>query len=139
MATSTSSKPARLLIPFDYLEDARSALVAEVRWDTGALKTNHHDLLYDNGCREDRDWPVRTLHKDLQVLEQLLDAVEDTEITADPDVLFHLLERFCRVVAKRLKREAFRYAPPPFDLVRELADRMAWAARRATEIYPEEA
>jgi hypothetical protein len=127
-----------ITVPVDYLEDVRSALVAELENDTEALRACQTDLVAEKGCREDRDSSAQHLSHDFGVLDQVLAAETDTEVIADRATLFYALEALCRLLTDRLKVE-MGYGPVAMGAVLDLTTRLRWAAGEAARIYPEEA
>ena len=145
MGTTAVQPSASLTIPADYLEDVRGALAAEIDSDGDQLRTEQARALPTvNGrsaerfCREDRDGAVRLLHNDLRILDELLGATDDTEVTAERETLFHVLEAMCRLLTDRLN-EHMPYGPLDMAAVLGLARRLGWAATEASRIYPESA
>jgi hypothetical protein len=128
-----TAQPKTITVPADYLEDVRSALVAEINSDADMLRANQAEV--ESGP-EDRDCAVRLLHNDLQALDQLLSASTDTEITMERETLFHTLEAMCRLLTKRLAEE-MEYGPLDMLNVLALVARMEWAAKQAMAIYPQ--
>jgi hypothetical protein len=127
MGTVEVQPSASILIPADYLEDVRSALVAEL--------ANDCDSLRDADNPEDRDADVRLLSQDLHLLQQLLDAITDTEVTAERNALFHVLEAMCRLVTDRLV-EQMGFGPVDMLTVVALVSRLKWAASESIRIQP---
>jgi hypothetical protein len=139
------AQSAAITIPADFLEDVRSALVAELDRDSDALRTDQAALLssgkdrsesWAKATRADRDLAVRLLRNDLRTLDELLDATGDTKVTADRDTLFHALEAMGRLLTERLRVE-MGYGPLDMGNVLDLADRLRWTAEQAIRIYPD--
>lgn len=132
-------EPAVITIPADYLEDMRSALVAEVRRDSDMLRANQEEAvrLSSELGDADRDSAVEALQRDLRALEQLLPAdPPDRELLTDREIAFHALESMCRLLTDRLVEE-MEYGPLDMLAMLNTATRMEWAARQAMAIYPE--
>ena len=130
MSTSHTER-ATLTVPTDYLEDARSALIREVKRDGDALRTD---------CTpEDQAGSARILGRTVQLIEQLDDATGKAELTAVHDTtsapLIHLLEAMVDVFAERLRHVA-QYGPIPMGDVLDLATRLRWVAEEAIRIEP---
>lgn len=130
MATTNPRRElATITIPAAYLDDVRAALANEIREDGDRLCSD----------REDRAGAAQHLHRDMHVFDQLLDASGDAEITASHDTfsspLVAMLEAMVRELVGRL-REEMDYAPLDMAAVRELADRLRWAADEALRIQP---
>ena len=66
---------------------------------------------------------------------RLLDATDDTKVTAEPGTLSYVLEQTARLLSRRLT-DVCRYGPLPMGDVVELAARLRWAADEAIRIYP---
>jgi 5-methylcytosine-specific restriction endonuclease McrBC regulatory subunit McrC len=131
MSTSTSSEPVRLTIPFDYLEDCRSALVAEIRDKGEQLFREEPD---------ERDSTARMLERDMALLQQVLAAAEDTTVEAEQGDLLSspipdMLEVMIRLLSKRLERVCV-YGPMPMGDVLDIAEQLRWAASEATRLCP---
>jgi hypothetical protein len=74
----------------------------------------------------------------MDLLDQVLHAVEDTTVTAPDETIFHALEQMCRDMFARLE-DPMHYGPPAFAQALELGERLVWAAREAIRIFPSEA
>lgn len=103
-----------LTIPAPYLEDVRAALIREIKDDSDALQNNQERLgdstFVESVGREDRSNTAGNLRDDLRALDQLLDADDDTEITAEAETLFSMFESMSQLLAERLTTET-NYAP----------------------------
>lgn len=132
MATTTISSSRSLTIPAAYIEDARLAIIDELRSDIDALGQEHV-------FAEDRANSLRILRRDQQLLDQLGDDV-DTIVSAVEDrvsdPIVNMLDQMVRRVTGRLE-EACVYAPVPLDDVLELTDRLRWAAHESIRLTPE--
>ena len=130
MATISSSQ-VTLTIPADYLEDARTALVKEIANDSEMLKADRDD--------DERASSALILRRDIQLLDELLDATDDVKLTAEQDhisnPLVHLLEGMVRQLVKR-SRDAARFGPMPMGEILDLTEGMRWAAQEAIRIEP---
>jgi len=136
MATISSSRAVEITIPADYLEDVRSAIVAEINSDSDALRENHASLLSGSlGGREDRASALGWLRNDSRLLDHLLDATGDTKVTADLSTVTHVLEETVRVLSSRLGQQC-GYAPIAMGAVLELCAALRWAAEEAVRIEP---
>jgi len=137
MATISSSRAVEITIPADYLEDVRSAIVAEINSDSDALRENHASLLSGSlGGREDRASALGWLRNDSRLLDQLLDASGDTKVTAECNTVTEALQSLVRVLIDRLADEA-GYAPIPMGSVLELCAALRWAAEEAIRLTPQ--
>ena len=116
----------------------RTALIAEIKTDSEILSTNHQQVL-DNKTDgpEDRGAAVRHLRQDMRLLDQLLDADDDTTMAGDSGAVGHALERLARVLISRLDDEA-QYGPMPMRTVLDLTSRVQWAAGEAIRVAPSE-
>jgi hypothetical protein len=139
------AQSAEITIPADFLEDVRSALVAELDDDSDRLRTNQAELLsggkdrsenWARATRADRDSAVSFLRNDLRMLDELLGATGDTKVIVERDMLFHVLEAMGRLLTERL-REEMGYGPLDMGTVLELGNRLRWTAEQAIRIYPE--
>jgi hypothetical protein len=128
--TAPSPRPVSITMPDDYLEDARSAVLAEIASDTDALREVSAD---------DRESSALILRRSVQLLDPLLKATGDTKLTAEVDCtsspLVHMLEALIRLLVERL-RDAAQYAPLPMGDVADLAAELGWAAEEAIRIEP---
>jgi hypothetical protein len=134
---TTLVEQAAVTIPAAYLEDVRCALVEEIESDSGALTVDQAHLVASGRSgtgRIDRDGAVGILSKDLQLLAQLLDATDDTQVTAEPATISETLQATVRVLGRRLST-ACRYAPVPLGDVVELSARLRSAADEAIRLY----
>lgn len=125
-----------ITIPADFLEDMRSALVVEIHLDSDAVHVNHQEALEDGGGspgREDRASAVRILRADMNLLDQVLEASDDTLVTGEADAMVHALEAVIRVLTPRLGDEC-QYGPLDLGAVLELTRRLRWAAEEAARI-----
>ena len=129
---------AAIVIPADYLEDVRSALVQELANDVDALRTNQTDLATGKWGPEDRDASLRLLSRDVAALGRVAAAAEATELVAERQTLFHALEALCRLLTDRLI-ERMGYGPVDMGAVLDLTARLRWAAGEAARIYQDEA
>jgi len=137
MATISSSRAVEITIPADYLEDVRSAIVAEINSDCYALRENHASLLAGSlGGREDRASALGWLRNDSRLLDHLLDATGDTKVTADLSTVTHVLGETVRVLSSRLGQQC-EYSPVPVGSVLELCAALRWAAEEAVRIEPQ--
>ncbi len=134
MAT-ISSHPVGLTIPAAYLEDVRTALVAEINSDSEAIRTDQKAVLEGSSVgSEDRGAAVRILREDMQLLDQALSASgETTVVTGERAALVHALDAMVRVLSARLVYQC-EYAPVEMAAVAELADRLRWSAEQAAAI-----
>lgn len=125
---STEQQPAKLMIPAEYLEDARSALVTEVKQDDDALRT---------ADPVDRERSAVILQRHARLLAEVYDATGDVEMTAEADTishpLFHVLEGMVRLLHDRLG-DVVQYAPLPMDEALDVAERLQWAAGEAVRM-----
>jgi hypothetical protein len=140
MATISSEqdRSAAVAIATEYLEDVRTALVAEIKSDSEMLCVDHQEVLDDKTYGpEDRAAAVRHLHQDMGLLDQVLDADGETALTGDRSAVGHVLERVARVLIARLVEQA-EYGPMPMRAVLDLTDRVQWAAREAIRVAPSE-
>ncbi len=135
---SNETEPAVITVPADYLEDVRSALVAEIKQDGEMLSDNQEDAVRLSSVppEVDRDASVEHLRRDIRALEQLLAATEDTELLTDRGTGFHALERMCRLLTDRLAAE-MNYGPLDMLAVLTTVTRLEWAAKQAMAIYPQ--
>lgn len=121
---------ATITIPADYLEDARSAALAEITNDSDALRTANP---------EDRGMSTVILQRSLRLLDPLLNATGDVQIAAEQDTtsspLVHMLEAQIRLLIERLRSTA-QYGPMPMGDVLDLAAQLRWAAQEAIRIDP---
>ena len=129
-ATAPTPEPAVITIPADYLEDARSAALAEITSDSDALRT---------ADPQDRGMSTVILQRSLRLLDPLLNATGDVQIAAEQDTtsspLVHMLEAQIRLLIERL-RSAAQYGPMPMSDVLDLAAQLRWAAEEAIRIDP---
>jgi hypothetical protein len=110
-------EPAAVTIPSAYLEDVRYAL----------------DCAIDTEIDLERGTPGN-LSKDLQLLlDQLLDATDDTKVTAEPDTISDALQETMLVLSRRITEEC-ESAPFSTGAAVELAERLRWAAEEAIRI-----
>lgn len=144
---ATTAVEVKLVVPAEYLEDVRTALVAEIRSDSGMLKTNQASMVESASAArvgisasyaEDRDGAVTILRQDLGMLERLIGEREDVELVANPDALFHVLEALARVLKGQLD-DACDYSPVDLGWVERIAERLAWAAVESRRLFPEAA
>jgi len=141
MATiSRDRQSAAITIPADYLEDARSALAVEVHEDSDRLRAEQADVASgkrpnEDLARSDLASAMSTLRKDVRLLDELLDVSGDANVTAGSDTLAEMLEATVRVLSGRLAEE-MRYGPLNMGAMRELADRLRWAADETNRIWP---
>jgi hypothetical protein len=128
---------ATLTIPMPYLEDFRSAVISEIDSDSNMLSVNHAAVLASRfeGVTEDRSSAVKHLSQDMAVLSQVLDANDNTTVTADEQTLSHLLEQMARVSAGRLN-DAQQYSPVLMGKTAEIAERLAWVSYEAVRLWP---
>jgi hypothetical protein len=130
-----------ITIPADYLEDVRSALVREVVDGGKFIASNHNSVLEADSelwaatTREDRAASVRSLHGDMRLLDQVIDARIETKVTGDEHALWHTLEGMVHVLSGRLTHEC-GFGPITMGAVLELAERLRWAADEAIRISP---
>lgn len=81
MATTAAQPSVSVTVPAEYLEDVRSAIIAEIQDDAAALSTDQASVVdampgnKDVG-RADRAGSHRRLHEDLDLLDHLLDATD---------------------------------------------------------------
>jgi hypothetical protein len=132
---------ATITVPADYLEEMRSAVVAELHNDGNMLRTNQAELVSSRNdqldvARADRESAVRLVRDDVALLDQLLAATENATVTATRATLFHALEAMGRLLVERLQ-EKCDYAPLDMTAVLDLASRLGWSAEQALRIYPE--
>jgi hypothetical protein len=137
-ATQDSTQSVEIKIPAEYLEDVRTALIAEIENDSNALETNQEALTSSTRSNEDvgradRDSSVRLLRADVRLLDQLLDASGETKVSADWATLHEGLQSMVRVLSSRLVDEC-GFAPVDMEAVLELADRLRWAAEQSAAI-----
>jgi hypothetical protein len=136
-ATQDSTQSVEIKIPAEYLEDVRTALIAEIENDSNALETNQEALTSstrnEDVGRADRDSSVRLLRADVRLLDQLLDASGETKVSADWATLHEGLQSMVRVLSSRLVDEC-GFAPVDMEAVLELADRLRWAAEQSAAI-----
>ena len=122
---------ATITIPADYLEDARSAALAEITNDSDALRTANP---------EDRGMSTVILQRSLRLLDPLLNATGDVQITGEQDnmssPLVHMLEAQIRLLIERL-RCAAQYGPLPMGEVIDIAAELRWAAEEAIRMAPQ--
>jgi hypothetical protein len=141
MATKDAEQAA-VTIPAAYLEDVRSALAKEIKFDGDALRADQAKLVAAVGTqktefhRGDRDSAVDSLSKDVRLFEQLHNATGDTKLTGDADSVVHTLQTTVRVLCGRLK-DVCQYGPLPMGDVIELSARLRWGADEAIRICPE--
>lgn len=143
---SSEKESAVITVPADYIEDMRSALVAELYTDADMLQVNQADAARRGGGIEDADVvdadveaTVNHVRKDLRALEFLLSAEPgDREILTDRGTGFHALERMCRLLSDRLT-EHLRYTPLDVLAVLAIAKRLEWATTQAMTIDPQAA
>jgi len=118
---------ATITIPAGYLEDVRSAAIAEVASDSRAL---HGADAADRGMSE----------LILRRSTRLLNAAGDVELSAESDntssPLVHVLEGLIRLLEERL-REAAQYGPLPMGDVIDIAAELRWAAEEAIRMLPQ--
>lgn len=121
---------ATLTIPANYLDDARKAIIAQLRDDTDAL---------GDGA-EERESRARIMSRDMRVFERLLDATGDTTLEAAADSLSNplgeMLDTMIRQLVGRLD-ELCVYGPLPVCEMRPLMDEMRWAADEAVRVSPD--
>ena len=114
-------EPAAVTIPAAYLEDVRCALAEQIDVEI--------DLEQDGST-------MGHLSDDLQLLtDQLLDAADDTKVTAEPDTISAMLRATMIVLNRRITGEC-ESAPFSTGDVVELAERLRWAAVEAIRIDP---
>jgi hypothetical protein len=122
---------ATITIPAGYLEDVRSAAIAEVASDSRAL---HGADAADRGMSE------LILRRSTRLLNPLLNAAGDVELSAESDntssPLVHVLEGLIRLLEERL-REAAQYGPLPMGDVIDIAAELRWAAEEAIRMLPQ--
>jgi hypothetical protein len=137
MATTQQSNPAEITVPAAYLEDVRSAVVAEIVNDSDMLRDNHQSVVDGQfgGDTEDRTSAAATLHRAMGVLDQVLHAAGDTTIEAEGADISFVLEKMVRLLAARLDHEK-QYGPINMGAVLDLAVEMHWAAEEAIRIDP---
>lgn len=125
-------------IPAAYLEDVRSALVAEIDSDGGMLRTNQASFLErsDEVARIDRDGSVEILSRDLQMLSGLINATTETELVADAGGIRMVLEELAQQLHGRLG-DLCQYGPLPLRDVLDVATELAWAAQEAMRVLPD--
>lgn len=141
MATSGWNQTAAIVVPAEYLEDFRTAVVAEIECESGALTTNQAGLVegpesYIDIRQADRDGSAASLRTRMQMLDQVLDATERTRVTANTTAAFHTLEEMVKLLKDRLAGEC-GYGPLDMLAVLELTERLRWAASEAARIRPE--
>lgn len=137
MATSSEQSTA-ITVPADYLDDIRSALVAEIHDDSEMLQTNQVALEESGGSHPemhlaDRDSSLGLLRTDVEMLNQLFGVSGGVTLTADPGSLDSVLERMARLLIGRLGDEC-EYAPIKMDAVLALVGRLRWAAEEADRL-----
>ena len=107
--TAPSPKPVAIAIPADYLEDVRTALIAEIENDGNALQTDQEAVRSGSSSedvgRADRASAARLLRNDVRLLDQLLDAGGQTRVSAEPETLHEVLQAMVRVLSSRLVDE----------------------------------
>jgi len=143
MATisSSSSDPVTITIPGDFLEDVRTALIAEIDNDSDAIRADHEEVLsadrpeWAATCQVDRAAAVRILREDMHLLDQVLQADGDPMVMGERSAVTHALEAVVRVLSGRLV-DACVYAPIGMGAVVELSAAMRWAAEEAIRIEP---
>lgn len=130
MATSEAHR-VKLTIPAEYLEDARSASIAEVHEDTSRV--------YTDADTDERDSDMTILRRETQLLDQLLDATGQTTIeavqdgTCDP--IAEMLQTMIRQLSGRLERLCV-YGPLPLAEILDIIERMRWAAAETVRVCP---
>ena len=129
---------ATLKIPAAYLEDARSAVVAEIVSDGDMLHTNHQSALEGRfgGMTEDRTSAAATLHRDMRLLDQIVDADGEVTLEGESGDLWFVLEEVVRLLAARLD-EAKEYSPIDMAAVLNIAKQLRWAAEESSDLYQE--
>lgn len=137
ISSSSSSETVEIKIPAAYLEDVRSALIAEIVSVSDALRVNQDSLIsgQSNGDREDRAYAAGWLRNDVRLLDQLLDASGDTKVTAERNTVTEALQALVRVLVDRLGHQC-EYAPIGMGSVLELSAAVRWAAEEAIRIEP---
>jgi len=125
-----AGSPVAITIAAGYLQDVRSALVAEIASDSEALRTAQS---------ADRSSSTLILRRDMPLLDRLLNASDDVELTAEHDnissPLVHMLEALIRLLLERLGTAA-QYGPIPMGDVLDVAAELHWAAEEAIRIEP---
>jgi hypothetical protein len=125
----TDEVTATIVVPAEYLEDARRALAVEIRDDSAALRDP-----------SERESSARILRRDVRLLDQLLAATEDTTVEAEKDrisdPIADMLGEMVRVLSKRLE-VVRRYGPVPMGDVLDIAERLRWAAEEAIRVEPD--
>jgi hypothetical protein len=137
MATA-SGQSAKVTVPAAYIDDLRSALVAEIASGADSLRTAQAETLAADGKRrelrsEDRDSALRLLDTDVQLFNAVRYTDGDSELRADPGALWHVLEEMGRVLTDRLRGQ-FEYTPVRMQVVIELAERLRWTAEEALSL-----
>ena len=129
---------ATLTVPAAYLEDARSAVVAGIVSDGDMLRTNHQSVLEGRfgGMTEDRTSAAATLHRDMRLLDQIVDADGEVTLEGDSGDLSFVLEEVVRLLAARLD-EAKEYSPIDMAAVLNIAKQLRWAAEESSDLYQE--
>jgi hypothetical protein len=88
---------------------------------------------------EEQEPSALILRRSLRLLDPLLNATGDVQITAEQDnmssPLVHMLEAQIRLIIERL-RSAAQYGPIPMGDVLDLAAQLRWAAEEAIRIDP---
>ena len=138
MATK-DAEPAAVTIPADYLEDMRTAVIAEITSVSAWVETGQKSVLDDGSTtvsREDRAGAVRDLREDMGLLDQILEASGDTKVSGDVSTLSHALQAVVREFNSRLV-DVCGYGPLPMGDVIELSARLRWAADEAIRIDPD--
>jgi hypothetical protein len=126
-----------ITIPAGYLEDARSALVAEVHSDGDALRVDQGRLVSGSSvARDDRAGAMRLLRNDVHLLDQLLEARGDTKVAAERDTITEALQAIVRVLTDRLVEQT-GFVPLDMGAVLDLVGRLRWAAEEAVRIDPD--
>ncbi len=123
---------ATITIPAAYLEDAQTALMSEIHGDGESL---------DGQPPIERATSTLILKRDMQLLEQLLDASSDAVLEAEDDQISHpilmTVETMIRRLIGRLDRESV-YAPLPLAAMLPLVDELRWAMSEAVRLNPAE-
>jgi hypothetical protein len=122
--TAPSPKLVAMTIPADYVEDVRTAVIAEIEEDGNFLQT---------GQEQDRADTMRLLRNDVRLLDQLLDASGQTSVTSSSETLSEVLQAMVRLLSSRLV-DACGYAPVDMAAVLNVARRLQWAAEEFPDL-----
>ena len=128
-----------ITIPAEYVEDFRSALVAEIKSDGEWFEAQYNELREAREpqrvatSRADRDGALACLLEDVGLLQQLPGVVADVAVSSSASALLHTIERVARQWAAQLAEE-LDYGPANFEAVPALLDRLRWTIERVTTI-----